>query len=507
MRSTIAQKTTQIGILGAGAGGVGSALAIAKKLKSEGIPFEIHLIDKESEILRGSSDKTPGRAGLGYHYKDPKTGKLYMDATIEFEQEYPRCLRGSDKLQDHFMRQGYYVVMKESKDLPEDKKQFGSLFPVEETLKTYDELKEHYTKKCKENPLLKEVFGEPESFHITHKGEDMKQFSNTINLGNVAAVVHTRETLLDWPATRERLCKEVKGIDEIKIHTNTKINTVSRNGEGYSIKTTENGQEKSLKFDYVVNSLWENLEEMDSQMGFETRERTNRLKTIVTVDLPHELKEQSSVFFCMGAHCMFSNMGDGTGMITYAPITNMKHTTEINLDEEFKYYLYGKATKEEKDSLAKKIINGVSQYLPKMKDAKLIKIGFGNIKTYGGFDLMDPRSPFHDREELGVEERELGWISNSCMKLLFFKKNGDQTATLLLEQIKKRIANMQKESTQEKSSYPQNVPHFFKEKGINTKEKNTIVNPEESERNSLFYQSNTQEVNTEEVLPTVGCFG
>lgn len=418
------EKTKKIvGILGGGAGGVASALELAKQ------GFIVYLFEKNKDILLGSSNATPGRAGHGFHYIHPKTGILYFGSVLEILQEFPGCLLGAGKCEEHYLHHGIYLIMKQEKDLSEQNQKFKSLFSSEEILKTYEELRKHYQKKILENPNNK-LFGEPEQFFRIRNKEE---FSDIVDIDKVEVIVDTREELLNWPEIRKRLCNKINIHPNISVHTSKNVQSVSYNSEGGFNLNTNQG---SFTVDYVINSTWENIEKIDHTMQFRSLPpdyRTLRLKGIVKVILPESLKEKSSMFFCMGPHCMFSNMGDGTAMVTYSPITNINSTTDLELTPEMRGYLNGEATSEQKMTFAQKILEGVSLYIPGMKDAIITDVNFGIIKTLGDVDVFDPESKFHRRDYLGVEEQQLGWISNSCMKLFYFKKNSQLTAAILKE--------------------------------------------------------------------------
>lgn len=57
-----------ISIIGGGIGGCCTALEMAKTGR-----YKINIFEKRSELMRESSDATPGRMGLGFHYADKKT--------------------------------------------------------------------------------------------------------------------------------------------------------------------------------------------------------------------------------------------------------------------------------------------------------------------------------------------------------------------------------------------------------------------------------------------------
>ena len=123
------------------------------------------------------------------------------------------------------------------------------------------------------------------------------------------------------------------------------------------------------------------------------------------------------MFFCVGPHAMFSNLGNGIGRITYAPVTNFGVTTDSQMPEQFEKWLNQGLTPEEAEEYGQKIIEGAAEYIPAMKDAKLLHVIPGIVKSKGAVKLDDRESPFHKRNYDGVEEQQIGWIDNAAMKL------------------------------------------------------------------------------------------
>jgi hypothetical protein len=183
----------------------------------------------------------------------------------------------------------------------------------------------------------------------------------------------------------------------------------------------------------VVNCTWQNMELINQSLGIPLNpgERTLRLKTIVTFKLPDHLLETPSLFFCMGPHCMFSNMGNGKGMLTYAPETNVASTTDITLDEKYDRFLNDEASSDERDKIARRILEGASGYIKGIESAPILHVGFGVIKSLGDADVFDPASDCHRRDYLGVVSRRFGWVDNSSMKLLYFLENADAVENIL----------------------------------------------------------------------------
>lgn len=394
-------------IIGGGAGGCGSARALAKAGYKK-----IVLLEASESLFSKTSIMTPGRSGHGFHYIDLPTGIMYQNATIDFNKEFPGFRIGEPGFPEtHPLRRGRYFIVKKEK---------GNLFEKEEILKTFEELHKNYRNSVSLDEKNK-VVGEPDDFL---RVLDKKEYESKVNLELVDVGLETTEQLLDCPRFRKHLINELKSNDSIKVLTKKRVGDIAYGSKTTFIITTADG----LKYEAntVINASWYNIGLLDRQLDLYDHKKvvTNRLKVIAKVKIPKGYENEHSMFFCMGAHCMFSNMGHGIGLMTYAKQTNLENFSDLAVGEKTKRLLNGGVTSEEIKTYGEEIIKGVSQYIPWMKDAELITVNFGVVRTHGDVDIFDPKSAFHSRAYSGVEPRQLGYFANACMKLLFLHQNG-----------------------------------------------------------------------------------
>lgn len=419
-----ANQQLRIAIAGGGAAGVGTALELAKA------GYKVDLYEKGKALLSATSNKTPGRAGHGYHYIHKETSKLYLKATIEVIKRYPDCLIGHGQPATHYLRHGLYCIMKQKNELPEALSQFSSIYPKEKILENYSFIKEYYRELVAEDPS-NEIFGPPDDFYKILSEAEKETYRESINFDIVDTIIDTREELLNWPKLRLKLIDEVTTHPNIAVHLRSTIDNPEQKSKGLGFAFKVNGKNEDA--DIFINATWERIEALNQKISvhMEPESRTNRLKTILTLELPKHLQEHPSVFFCMGPHAMVSNMGNGKVMSTYAQVTNVSSSTGLSLSREASDCLDGKVDFSEEMKAANAIIDGVSQYFPPMSKARLIDKNYGVIKTRGTVDLFDPASAVNKREEIGVEEQLVGWIDNACMKLLHFVFNGKEVLELV----------------------------------------------------------------------------
>ncbi|HSW69735.1 MAG TPA: FAD-dependent oxidoreductase [Gammaproteobacteria bacterium] len=82
----------EIVIGGGGIAGVSAALKLANK------GHKVKLIEKLPDLLGGSSNNTPARLGLGFHYIDHNTAIKYLLSSIKVLREYPDFVLGGTNL-------------------------------------------------------------------------------------------------------------------------------------------------------------------------------------------------------------------------------------------------------------------------------------------------------------------------------------------------------------------------------------------------------------------------
>ncbi len=404
----------RIAIIGGGVAGCATALELAK------YGHEVVVLEQNKDILSGTSAKTPGRMGLGYHYYDLETAIFYMEQTIAFMKRYPDCFLG-DEIKESYLLHGRYFIVKDSLIAPKD------------LIATHDKILSRFKDMClsdKSNNIFNTVF--------LHRDLDLQEYKNDVNTKIITLAIETKERLLDWQKFGRYLRQELADYQSIKIKVNFKVSDLSYGNNGSFILS--DGL-RSQEVDYVVNCAWQNIEFLNEKFGirsdFEGDAKlpmTLRLKLLAEVELPESLKKKHSMFFCVGAHAMFSNLGNGIARITYADVTNHFVTTKNYMPEKYEKWLSDGLNKEEEREYGEKIIKGVSKYIPEMAKAKLRKIMPGIVKSKGAFELRNKDSSFHKRNYSGVEERQIGWIDNASMKLFYCFGNAMEVAKIISKQ-------------------------------------------------------------------------
>jgi len=414
------EKKAEVVVIGGGIAGVASALQLAKS------SVKVTILERYT-LFSGSSGRNPGRMGHGFHYFDLDTAIKYLEASIAVQKEYPEFLVGGELEFKHPIRHGRYYITRDSHH------------SYLEVIQKYRKIQEHYAKMVADDPSNM-VFGSPESFI---RELEVSEYADMVDLDKVEGAVETNEHLFSWPKFSKYLREVIARTPNIRLIEHAEVFDIIPRPSVDSrfklkVKTLEGLQ--AFETDYMINASWENIEYLNDKagIGYLPGFRTNRLKCLLEVTLPAELHDWNSAFFCMGSFCMFSNMGDGRGMITLADETNMAVSSVLKIDANIQRYLSGDIDLEEKDKISRKILDGASQYIPKLKDATIIGLKFGIVQTMGHLDLASLKtskeSNHHVRNYDGIREEQQGLISNPAMKLFYFVSNAKKVEQLFWQQ-------------------------------------------------------------------------
>ena len=458
-------------ILGGGIAGVSAALELADK------GHKVTIIERFDELLSGSSDDTPCRLGLGFHYIDIETAKKYLRSTIKVLRQYPKYVVGHNLPLTHPYRRGRYFVVNDTQ------------FQLGKVLGLHDALKEEYATLINEDSANR-VLGDPEYFSTILP---LDKYQATVNAQRVVAALETAEQTLDWPKLKKHLIEKVDHHPNITVSRDTTVLgfTAGKNSRyDITVTPTRNPKESSviekvIQANFVVNSTWENIEKLNLTAGhpMQPNSRTNRTKVMIEIELPSnfamsptatlpETKDfpnsdkqptvtnstssssshstgnepktalSHAMFFCFGAHAAFTPIGKNKAFISYEPVTNVKdnngieqQTTGYEVSEFSKRLLAGQATDEEKEEYGQKVLAGIIQYIPGLAGSKVVGARFGNVRTAGTVDISDPNSPHHKRDKDCIETLEVGTIINPSMKLLYFIEGAKKLLELTEQQI------------------------------------------------------------------------
>jgi len=433
MDSQIHENKHQILIAGAGVAGIFSALEILSKFPRA----YVKVIEQKDAILSGTSANTPGRMGLGYHYKDFETALQYMINTLNFMKKYNDCFIEDEGMPN--LVNGRYFILK------------NSIVDPQELMATYDRLSLEFEKLWMNDPEIQKLF--PETCHL-HRTIHPSKYQDYVDPKMVHLAIETREKLLDW---NKFVHKVLLQLDEyIKKGRAEIITSTEVVGIGYDEdsnfrielhKKTPQGKDKIfLQAGIFINATWQNAENLDKKFYITSYlDWVARMKFLGEIKIPESLVDAHSMFFCLGPFAMFSNMGvqrDEQGQslgyslarITYAEVTNHSHYPSTEMPDLYRRLLENRLTEDDirlLDERGKKIVEGVAKYIPKIAEAELVRVLPGIVKSVGEVNIFDPNSKFHERREDGIEELSSDYIKNSAIKLFYCLSNAEKLVEIM----------------------------------------------------------------------------
>lgn len=447
----------KIDIIGGGVAGCASALELSKKVPG----CEIRIWENRTTLIAGTSHATPCRLTLGYHYFDQETAFKCLKTTIDFVRTYPgfKIIDLKKEKEYEYLKRGWYFVAKNSFHRPEKVLAFYKLIQAE------------YLRLVEDDPQ-NEVFGPPGQFI---RVLEQKEYEHQVNPHTVFLGIETAECTLDFPRFRDFFIQELSESKQITVCLNQEVLEIRQacDHPGFSLLIKKNHYDAvhTVETDFVINASWENIESLNQKASFrmEPDTRTMRTKCMVQVKLPRVLEKAHSTFVCFGPFCSFTNLGidvngESTGFITSELATNIEQTTDLKLSERSKRFIHDGATLQEKTSYSTAIIQGVTEYIPLMKEAQALNVRFGIVKSIGKVDICSAISPSNERQESGVGIQQIGWISNASVKLLSCLENARSISTLVQEH-QKILENIHQSALANGAGFPQSgqktIIHFF----------------------------------------------
>lgn len=411
------QTRPRVAIVGGGVAGVASAIAIAEA------GYAVSLFDT-LPLLAGTSNNTPGRLGMGFHYATPHTAAMLFDTTIDLVRRYPRATLGRELPLGHPLRRAQYFVARDS------------LFGADEISAVHDMLTARYAEAWRRFGHTL-PFGEPERFLRRMRVEEYRDYAHP---DQVQMGVDTAEVLMDWAEIRTRLDTRVRASPHIDIHEGHEVKALDRRGEfRWSVATLgPDGRTHGFEAHIVINCAWQNIDAINTMAGLPIQAgAVNRLKVLLRAKLPPRLRERSSMFFCMGPFAMFSNMNDGEGMMTYAPVTNISaaQAGDAHALAQINRILRHGVDATESRRLTEALREGVARFIPAMREAEPVALKFGVVRTRGECDLWDKKSDVHHRDYTGVQADSADFITHAATKLIYFARNADQVVELVSQRL------------------------------------------------------------------------
>ncbi|KAK6329612.1 hypothetical protein TWF730_006159 [Orbilia blumenaviensis] len=428
-------------IIGGGIAGSVQAIHLAERYPW----LDIHIFDKNKNILTGTSNMNPGRPTFGFHYRCLNTATFCQDNTVKFTKFLDRI--GCPNIFAKAPQGGIYVLMKGATQILNDS--INPVFSPDEIEPVFEQIKEHAIKNYSNDNNFKKHFGSPDQICRKLEEAEYKRFLAPGLLEGVGACYETAEKTFDTVGICSFLREYIKGIKNIKIQTEAKVTFLEEIHQSKAARyritwnDTRTSKSRSEVVQFLTLACWERVGLFRKQLGKpECHPTYNRLKmlaileTEVTADRVDTIRP---IFAASGPFSMISPQScikkpDGS-MICRLACTLAIRTNVMNVPDDrvlpinYDNMLEGTIEAEEKMEMAAPILEGAKQFFSCLSNARLAEVRFGTVRVPfgagGNVDLHDPTSEHHSRDYPGCSDLGDGLFVNEAMKMIYSVYNAE----------------------------------------------------------------------------------
>lgn len=371
-------------VLGAGMQGCCIALELANR------GYEITLIDQDPVPFNRASIRNEGKIHLGLVYVNDtgfETPELMLKAAFRFMPSLSRWI-GDKSSELNISTPFYYLVSNDS---------FLNTDQLEDR---YEQLEKSYLK-LKENDSGLNYLGlEPNRLTQKCSEENLADYFNTDDLQGGFI---TEELSIDTSRLGNIITTAVKNHPNITFFGNHRIESITKNGNGYIVEG-ENGKGlwkmHSLQ---VVNATWTDKFRLDTTLGIPAPIGIlHRLKYRVIADIPKEMKNSPSATMVIGRFGDVVIRPDSTAYISWYPEACKGWSNSLQPPEEWNEPSRGIVSDEDFNEFSEVFIRETAKWYPAIKNCKPTIVDAGVIVAQGKTDVDDEKSELHKRAKIGV---------------------------------------------------------------------------------------------------------
>jgi glycine/D-amino acid oxidase-like deaminating enzyme len=384
-------------------GGGFAGLHCAYRLAEAG--FRVTVLERGARLMAEASHNNFARLHHGWHYPGSlETALECIPSALDFLQEFGDVLLKSAPGSPSPFQTGWCVLAP------------GSFTSQSVWLERAERMRRCYAEQLGAH---RRNFGPPgEFFRVL----DEHRWRHFLDPRQVVSVASTLEPFVDLAALTRRVVQAVEAHPRITVLTGHEVLAASDSAGGRKVRgvrlTVESDRRgvRELRAHRVLNASWVSRAPLDAGLGAPAGELTYRLKSFLKVRLPDELRALPSLLFVHGPFFTFTNCGDGTGLIDYAPVSNCG-TARGRMPDAWRPMLRGELTKAQHDELVEPILDGAARFVPRMRDAKVLALRAGVLQHEGNADIFDPTTALHHRLGTGVKALSPRWLSLDTGKL------------------------------------------------------------------------------------------
>ncbi|KAJ6440200.1 20S-pre-rRNA D-site endonuclease nob1 [Purpureocillium lavendulum] len=433
-------------IIGGGIAGTIQAICLAKAYPR----LQIHLFERNRDLLSGTSCMNPGRPTFGFHYQHLDTATFCQDNTVKFTK-FLKSL-GCQKVFARAPQKGIYVLVKDPVTILGQS--VKPVFGPDEIIPVFDQIRSHAIRRYARDDVFVEHFGPPDQICREMDRSEYERFL-TPELSNAAgACYETAEKTFDVPGICAFLRDHVSKYKNITVRTEAFVTRLVQvkdsKAMSYRIFWIDKGKNEYRHevAQFLTLACWERVGLFKKQLGKDDGKPThNRLKMLAIVDVkvPRErLDTIRPIFVASGPFSMISpqkllSVDDQYAVCrcacTLAIRTNVMVAPDNEvLPKEYVRMLEGTTGRRDHESnmAAGAILEGARQFFACLGDASssLADVRFGTVRVPFGaghsVDLHDRASEHHARNYPGCYRLGSRLFVNEAMKMIYSVYNAEQ---------------------------------------------------------------------------------
>jgi len=216
----------------------------------------------------------------------------------------------------------------------------------------------------------------------------------------------------------------------ITFRGNSEVESACLQRVGYEIELSKEGLVSKLKFDGIINCLWEDRIPIDRSIGIvPPRPSMVRYKAAICGSVKNISFPSATLI--TGAYGDIVNHNDGSFYLSWYPVCKQGESLGENYSE-----IEQRVASMDKREIIRSSVAEISKYIPQADDllsAEKVQVGGGYIVAWGESDIHDHGSQLHQRHMIGPEIHDR-WVSVDTGKYCTAPMFGVQAAHMLADQ-------------------------------------------------------------------------
>jgi hypothetical protein len=365
-------------ILGAGAAGLASVLALTGRLPGHDPITGSILLLEQATVGHGSSLENPGRGQGGFHYPDIATAEALQDLLADNLIRYPdRFTTFLSRTQDGSLGHSWYALLP---DRTAHSSAPRSIFPSDQSRRLFEHLSARWDQMRRVQPVLESLGDGPFGQWV-----EPERAAAVLGTRQYERVAMTLEPSLEVPRFMAALRRDALADPRVTLHEHDRVLAIrrpGRTGQGarFLLDTVQDGRVTSIAARNLNVCAWEATEELLAPLGYQF-DTLNRIKRAFRLRLGEGSARFPSTMAVYGSHAMFRNFYDGTGFATVGDLSNV-NTRRLEHTEQALQDHIAHPDEVDAKTLPAQAVAALQRYFPALDVAEVVDIVYGCVKIF-----------------------------------------------------------------------------------------------------------------------------